>query len=1295
MKELNARFLLLGAALACAPCLLADANAAMAESWVGTLPAARFASGAEVPPLDVTGPRSVHVAGDFARFEHVWTRLDRGEPARIAVIGGSITQGAGASKPDRRWGETFCAGWRRAFPNAKIDFVNAGIGATGSDIGAFRLQRDVLDKKPDVVVVEFDVNDPNTRERAESYEGVVRQLLKAPGDIAVILLGMVGQTGNNSQEWHAKVARHYNLPHVSWRDALFYPYVKEGTVKWSDLSPDTVHPNDIGHAYAAALLNRYLSRKYLEWKTSGRAPAAISPLPAPLFGTRYDKGEFRLMTNVKTIESKGFFPLRDHCWGDGLACTNAGSRIVFEVEGSTVAILYRLGCKPFNWGKMDVYIDGEPVVRNHSCFRDQWWWYTPALFLCRDKPGRHVVEVVALNEKDDKSNGYGCHLAGLLVTDTMPAADVTMRPDGEVRTIAAALEKVRALRASGAIPPDRVAEVSVEPGRYPVKEAATFTPADSNVRFVAAKEGQSVFDGGVELPQFTAGSDGIWRARVPEGLTFEQLYVNGRRAQRARTPNEFYFYMRGEYDGDENPLTGKPEDVSRKAMMASVEDMAPLAALPPDELARVEVLLWQSWDMGRSRIAHVDAKTGLVMLSEGTSRPLFFWSSTYPRYALENYRGALDAPGEWFHDVKAGELLYIPLAGERVESTRAVAPVAPRFVVFAGDPLAGSLVRNVTFEGLAFEHAAWTLPGGGVRNAQSAQNVRDAAILGDGVHGFSMERCRLSHVGMHGVWLKRGCRKCRIVRCLIEDLGGGGVYLGDTAPWKQDGEARVTAFNRVSNSIIRSGGFTLNGAIGVWIGHASDNEIVHNDIGDFRYTGVSMGWTWGYAPTVAKRNRLMWNRIHHIGWGVLSDMGGVYTLGNSEGTVEIGNWIHDVNGYSGAGSPAWGLYTDEGSAGILLASNLVERCRDGAVHQHYGKDNTFANNIFATFERSGVWRSRVEDHTTIIVTNNVFWWTNSASHIVRGGVKGGKVTDLVMDGNLYWCTGGISSNAFFGKPLETWRADGHDCASRVGDPLFRDPLHGDWRLEPESPALKMGFVPWDWTAAGVLKHDAAWRAEAMDDTRYPPLKDAPPAPRCHRTSGSISFEKYKAGKAAKKNIGIFSVHGERGVAVTDKTAASGTKSLRLADGPDLGAPWQPHLIAKIGAEQGSVRIRWSFRTDDKAHPQFECRDYRQDGARPYAIGPSITFAAGHVRAGGRKIADVPVGEWSRVEILLHVTGPKAGTWSCTVTPPGGEPVTVDGLKVQAGFRVLEWNGFMTNGKEGTWYLDDFSVEPVK
>lgn len=390
-------------------------SAAVANSWVGDLPAT-FKSGAAVPALEVTGPRAQLVAGDWARFEQVFARLDRGESIRIAVIGGSITQGAGASKYENQWGSRFVAGWRKAFPTCKIDFVNAGIGATGSDIGAFRLRRDVLEKKPDVVAVEFSVNDSPCRERAESYEGVMRQLLSDPRQIAVIQLGMVGQAGNNAQEWHGQVARHYQIPYVSYRDALYFPYVKEGQVKWTDISPDTIHPNDDGHAYAAALLNWTIAGRYRAFKAAKRAPAAVSAFPQPLFGTRYDQGSFCLMQNAKIVENKGFFPLRDNCWGIGLACTNANGRLVFEVEGSTVALLYRLGNKPYNWGKISVKIDGAPVASDLDCFRDQWWWYTPSLFLCRDKPGRHVVEVETKNERNPKSQGFGCHLTGLLVS---------------------------------------------------------------------------------------------------------------------------------------------------------------------------------------------------------------------------------------------------------------------------------------------------------------------------------------------------------------------------------------------------------------------------------------------------------------------------------------------------------------------------------------------------------------------------------------------------------------------------------------------------------------------------------------------------------------------------------------------------------------------------------------------------------------------------------------------------------------------------------------------------------------
>lgn len=123
------------------------------------------------------------------------------------------------------------------------------------------------------------------------------------------------------------------------------------------------------------------------------------------------------MTDVKTLENNGFFPLRDTCWGEGLACANAPSSLSFGVEGSTGALLYRLGRDPYNRGKIDVSIDGESAVSGLSCFQDQGWRYTPSLLHCRDKPGRHVVEIVALPEKDDASNGYGCHLTGILVSD--------------------------------------------------------------------------------------------------------------------------------------------------------------------------------------------------------------------------------------------------------------------------------------------------------------------------------------------------------------------------------------------------------------------------------------------------------------------------------------------------------------------------------------------------------------------------------------------------------------------------------------------------------------------------------------------------------------------------------------------------------------------------------------------------------------------------------------------------------------------------------------------------------------
>jgi lysophospholipase L1-like esterase len=187
-------------------------------------------------------PRSLVSTGDLSRVWQVLAKAERGEKVTVAVIGGSITQGAKASKPELRYGNLVAAWLRQAFPKAQVEFVNAGIGATGSNFGALRARRDLLSHSPDFVVVEYGVNDGNTQAAAETLEGLVRQILKQPNRPAVVQLFMMHQGGGNAQEWHGKVGAHYSLPIVSYRDALgldLRPSASPGTRSWPTRSTPT------------------------------------------------------------------------------------------------------------------------------------------------------------------------------------------------------------------------------------------------------------------------------------------------------------------------------------------------------------------------------------------------------------------------------------------------------------------------------------------------------------------------------------------------------------------------------------------------------------------------------------------------------------------------------------------------------------------------------------------------------------------------------------------------------------------------------------------------------------------------------------------------------------------------------------------------------------------------------------------------------------------------------------------------------------------------------------------------
>jgi hypothetical protein len=194
---------------------------------------------------------------------------------------------------------------------------------------------------------------------------------------------------------------------------------------------------------------------------------------------------------------------------------------------------------------------------------------------------------------------------------------------------------------------------------------------------------------------------------------------------------------------------------------------------------------------------------------------------------------------------------------------------------------------------------------------------------------------------------------------------------------------------------------------------------------------------------------------------MLSDMGGIYTLGVQPGTRLRYNLIHDVKsrGYGG-----WGIYNDEGSSYILVENNLVYRTKSNGYNQHYGQDNVIRNNIFAYGGEAQFSRGRVEPHNSFFFERNILYFDG------EGTVLAGRWDDLnaTIDRNLYFNVSG-KPPAFAGGTLKQWQKRGADKHSLVADPLFADPANGDFTLQPGSPAEKIGFVAFDLASVGPRK----------------------------------------------------------------------------------------------------------------------------------------------------------------------------------------------------------------------------------
>lgn len=619
-------------------------------------------------------------------------------------------------------------------------------------------------------------------------------------------------------------------------------------------------------------------------------------------------------------------------------------------------------------------------------------------------------------------------------------------------------------------------QVTIKKGEYLLPETLILTAEDGgrdeNPLIFKGEEG-AVFFGGFYLNRFEKVSDNLWKTDVPEvrryGLNFEQLYVNGTRVTRARTPNTSFYSPLAVKETVIVKGDGRSPELAIQQIKIPAEAANSLKDVSVEALSKVVFTFYHHWDNTKKTVQFFNAADTSIYISGEGMKP---WNpiNTSSTFFIENLRSALDVPGEWFLE-PSGTLYYFPRDGETIETTTAMAPLLDKFITITGDENTGEKVNNIRFENLCFRIAGYRMPPAGVEPAQSAAPV-SAAIEMDFTNRISFVNCEVSGTGGSGIWYRRDCENGLIEHCYLHDLGGGAVKIGEYV-LRPDSE-EVTRHIKVINNIARSGGHVFPCAAGMIIFHGRDNELLHNDISDFAYTGISVGWVWGYTPSPSKRNKIEFNHIHHLGWGVLSDMGGVYTLGASEGTTVSNNVIHHVYSLDYGG---WGLYTDEGSEGIVMENNLVYLCKSAGFHQHYGKNNIIRNNIFANSLKSQLQATRVEKHRSFSFTNNIVYFNNGP--LLSSNWAS---VNMLSDYNCYW--NWENGKILFGKKtFSEWQKEGKDKHSVLADPDFTKVQNFDFTFKRRKTIRKINFQPFDYTKAGVYGSDEWVKKARMTKSR--------------------------------------------------------------------------------------------------------------------------------------------------------------------------------------------------------------------
>ncbi len=546
--------------------------------------------------------------------------------------------------------------------------------------------------------------------------------------------------------------------------------------------------------------------------------------------------------------------------------------------------------------------------------------------------------------------------------------------------------------------------VHISDGEYVLENTLTFDERDSATNGFSVKyigSGNTVISGGREIENFSLhdSEKNIYSAKVPDGVNFRQLYVDGVKMTRARSNTDFSTRIVGasRFNADGTMI---PEHLNYWGEDSLVPADYGEIYLNADEfrdfnnLTDVELHILTAWVKNVLRVKSADTKDGITTIRIQDNENRLIFNRLHPNidgyshmntynfvYYIENAYELIDEDNEWYLD-ESTDTVYIKLPENTdINSSSVIAPRLENLIIVK--PNNNSKIKNLSFEGITFRYSNWTVPSEeGLVDIQAGMyanycifKTNDMGVLRPAAsvyvadtENFTMKNCTVENMGAAGIDLHYGTKDSVIQDNLIQNISGSGVMAGKFVVdentdihvvYNPDDESDICTGDRIVNNRIMHIGTDYESSVGIGAGYPRDILIANNEISYAPYTGISVGFGWSSDDNAMRNNRILNNEIHHTSQ-ILCDAGGIYTLSKQPDSEMSGNYIHDIVLPQWADYGTSGIYMDEQTSGYTVKYNVLENAC-GVGMNRVGENDYDNKTVYIDAKRNATVKSIIDN----------------------------------------------------------------------------------------------------------------------------------------------------------------------------------------------------------------------------------------------------------------------------------------------------------------------------------------------